>query len=140
MGVSVTIEDASGARATMPLTLVPFSASGPGPHRSVTQAPTLAIFGETDFVSSTGYGGTLAECISDDPCHVTATVTVGKTTIAHTGSEFIGAHELGYVNFQLTKQGQSLLAHASGHQLGAHITLSGGGATASADVALIPFR
>ena len=71
---------------------------------------------------------------------MTATVTVGKTTIAHTGSEFIGAHELGYVNFQLTKQGQSMLAHASGHQLGAHITLSGGGATASADVALIPFR
>ena len=140
MGVSVTINDKSGASATMPLTLVPFSASGSGPHRSVTQASTLAIIGETDFVSSTGYGGTLAECISDDPCHVTATVTVGKTTIAHSGSEFIGAHELGYVNFQLTKQGQSMLAHASGHQLGAHLTLGGGGATASADVALIPFR
>jgi arylsulfotransferase ASST len=140
MGVSVTIEDASGARATMPLTLVAFSASGSGPHRSVTQGRTLAIFGETDFVSSSGYGGTLAECISDDPCHVTARVTVGRTTIAHTGSEFIGAHELGYVNFQLTKRGQSMLAHAPGHQLGAHITLTGGGATASADVALIPFR
>jgi Arylsulfotransferase (ASST) len=140
IGVSVTVQDVSGTSASTSMTLVPFSASGAGPHRSVTQSKALAIFGETDFVSSSGYGGTLAECISDDPCHVRATVTVGKATAAHTGSEFIGAHELGYVNFSVSKQGQSLLAHASGHQLGAHIMLTGGGATASADVALIPFR
>ena len=32
-----------------------------------------------------------------------------------------------------------MIAHARGHQLGAHVTISGDGATAGADVALIPF-
>jgi Arylsulfotransferase (ASST) len=140
MSVSVTVRDASGASVSTSLTMIPFSASGPGPHRSVTQSKTIAIFGETDFVSSSGSGGILAECLSDDPCHVRATIGVGKTTIAHTGSEFVGSKELGYVNFQLTSQGKSMIAHASGHQLGAHVTITGGGGTASAEVALIPFR
>jgi hypothetical protein len=33
-----------------------------------------------------------------------------------------------------------MLAHAGGHQLGVHITLTGGGQTSSGDIALIPFR
>jgi Arylsulfotransferase (ASST) len=140
LAVSVTIADISGLSDTTSMTLVPFSASGSGPHRAVTQSTTLGIVGETDFVSSTGSGGILAQCLSDSPCHVQATVTVGKTTIAHTGSEFVGAKELGYVNFQLTGQGRSMIAHAPGHQLGAHVTITGGGEIASADVALIPFR
>jgi hypothetical protein len=67
-------------------------------------------------------------------------VTVGSTTIAQTGPEYIGAHEFGYVNIQLTSEGRSMLAHAPGHQLGAHVAITGGGETSSADVALIPFR
>ena len=67
-------------------------------------------------------------------------MTVGQTTIAHTGNEFIGAHEFGYVSIQLTSAGRAMLAHASGHQLGVHVTLTGGGQTSSGDIALIPFR
>ena len=41
--------------------------------------------------------------------------------------------------FTLTPAGRAMLAHASGNQLGAHITLTNGSATASADVALAAF-
>jgi Arylsulfotransferase (ASST) len=140
MSVSVTVQDESGTSVSASLTMIPFSASGAGPHRGVTQSKTIAIFGETDFVSSSGSGGILAECLSDDPCRVQATIAVGRTTIARTGSEFVGSKELGYVSFQLSSQGKSMIARASGHQLGAHVTIIGGGATAAADVALIPFR
>jgi hypothetical protein len=140
LGVSVGLQDVAGPSATTSMTLVAYSASGSGPHRSVANAKTLAIVGESDFVSSTGFGGILAECAGSTPCHVKTTVTVGRTTIATTGSEFIGAKELGYVSFQLSGPGKSMIAHARGHQLGARVTIAGGGATASADVALIPFR
>jgi Arylsulfotransferase (ASST) len=140
LSAAVSLQDVGGPSATTSMTLVAFSVSGSGPHRSVSNAMTLAIVGETDFVSSTGFGGILAECASNTPCHVKATVTVGRTTIATTGSEFVGANELGYVSFQLSGQGKSMIAHARGHQLGAHVTIAGDGATASADVALIPFR
>jgi hypothetical protein len=139
LGVSVTVQDAAGPRASTSMTLIPFSASGAGPHRSVNQGKEVAIVGATDFVSSTGSGGILTSCLTTAPCHVRATVTVGKNTIAHTGSEFVAGNELGYVNFQLTTQGKSMLAHAAGHQLGAHVTITGSGSAASADLALIPF-
>ncbi|MGZ4331703.1 MAG: hypothetical protein ACXVXL_27335, partial [Solirubrobacteraceae bacterium] len=85
-------------------------------------------------------GGIPATCSTDASCQVQATVTVGRTTIAHTGPEFIGAHEFGYVSIQLTSAGKSMLAHAGGHQLGVHVTVTGGGQTSSGDIALIPFR
>jgi Arylsulfotransferase (ASST) len=140
LAVSVNLQDVGGPSAATAMTLVAFSVRGPGPHLSVSNTNTLAIVGETEFVSSTGSGRILAECATATPCHVTATVSVGKTTIATTGSEFIGANELGYVGFQLSGRGKSMIAHARGHQLGAHVTITGDGATASADVALIPFR
>ncbi len=141
LGVSVNLQDVGGPGATKSMTIVAFSASGSGPHRSVSNATTLAIVGETDFVSSKGVGGILAECAGNAPCHVKTTVAVGKTTVATTGSEFIGAHELAYLSFQLSAQGKSMIARAGGHQLGAHVAITGAdGATASGDVALIPFR
>jgi hypothetical protein len=50
------------------------------------------------------------------------------------------AHEFGFVNVELTSQGMSMLAHAAGHQLGAHVTITGDGQTSGAEIALIPFR
>jgi hypothetical protein len=41
--------------------------------------------------------------------------------------------------FSLTSQGRSMLAHARGHQLGAHVTLAEAATTASGDIALVPF-
>ncbi len=122
------------------ITLVPFSTSGTAPARSASQAPSLQILGLTDFVSSGGVGGILAECLASSPCHTKTTLSVGKTVIASTGSELLGARSVGYLIFSLTSAGRSMLAHVHGNQLGAAVTISDGGATARGQVALVGFR
>ena len=139
LAVQVSARDSSGTTANTPLNLVPFYTSGPGPHRSLTNSSTLKIIGVTHFVSRGWVGGILAGCAGGTPCHVTATLSVGSTVIAQTGSEFLGANELGYLFFTLTLAGHAMLASAPGNQLGAHITLAAGALTASADVALVSF-
>jgi hypothetical protein len=138
--VQATIQDSSGARTSTALNLVPFATSGAGPHRSLSPSSTLQLVGTTDFVNSGGVGGVLARCqAAVSPCSAAATVSVGRTVIARTGREFLGAGDLGYVIFSLTPSGRSLLAHAPGNQLGAQVSISGGGATASGQIALVGF-
>lgn len=138
--VAVTVKDASGARASVRLQLIPFYTGGPGPHRSLSSSRTLRIVGLTDFVSNGWVGGILSGCVSSRPCHVTTTLSVGRTVIAHTGSEFLGANELGYLIFTLTPAGHALLAHAAGNQLAAHLVVQAGTAKTSANIALVQFR
>ena len=137
--VTVSARDASGATATTTINLVAFYTSGSGPHRDVANSSTLKIIGVTHFVSRGWTGGILAGCVSNTPCGASATVSVGKTVIARTGTEFLGADELGYLIFTLTRQGHDILTHAPGNQLGAHVTISSGSVTATADVALVAF-
>ena len=129
LGVTVTVQDVGGPGVTSSVTLVPYSASGSVAQRIVTRSKAFGTVGSSGFVSPSGFGGILAECFMDASCPVRATVTVGRTTIAQTRTEFIGAHELGYVNIQLTSQGKSMLAHARGHQLGVRATLTRAGST-----------
>ncbi len=139
--VTVTVKDTSSkVQVSAPIDLVSFSTSGAGPHRSLTQAQQLSLVGGSDFVNSHGTGGLLAAChAAVAPCSVKATVTVGRTVIATTGSERLGAGELGYVIFSLTAAGRSMLAHAAGNQLGVQVSLTGGGQTASGQLALAGF-
>jgi hypothetical protein len=140
LAVTMTARDASGTSASVGMSLVPFSTSGSGPTRAASQASSLQFVGLTDFVSSaSGVGGILAGCFTTAPCHVTTTIASGNTTIAKTGSEFIGAGELGYLSFTLTSAGRSMLAHAPGNQLPAHVTITSGSTTATADLALAGF-
>ena len=69
-----------------------------------------------------------------------ASVSAGGATVASTGYEYIGANQLGYVYFTLSAAGQSALDHAAGNQLGATMSLSGVGSTATASVALVGFH
>jgi hypothetical protein len=124
LAVNVKVQDVTGTKALVKLALVPFTMSGRGPHRSATPAPPLRIVGATEFVSSRGTGGVLAACGSTATCSVTTVVSVGRTVIARTGRELIGADELGYLVFSLTARGRTLLAHARGNQLGARVTLT----------------
>jgi hypothetical protein len=71
---------------------------------------------------------------------VRTTLSVGRTVIATTGSELLGARDVGYLIFSLTASGRSMLAHAAGNQLGAAVTISDGGATARGQIALVGFR
>ena len=122
------------------ITLIPFSTSGAAPARSASQSPSLQLVGLTDFVSSGGVGGILAECLATTPCHTRTTVSVGNTVIATTGSELLGARDVGYLIFSLTSAGKSMLEHARGNQLGAQVKISDGAASASGAVSLVQFR
>jgi len=138
--VHMTGQDVSKLSFSRYITLVPFSTSGAGPARTASQSGGLQILGLTDFVSSGGVGGILAECLSTSPCHTRTSISVGKTVIASTGSELLGARSVGYLIFSLNSAGRSLLDHAGGNQLGAAVTISDGGATAHGQVALVRFH
>jgi Arylsulfotransferase (ASST) len=140
LSVNISARDSSGTTASTTINLAPFYTTGRGPRRSITNSPTVRIIGVTHFVSNGWVGGILAGCVGGTPCHVKTTLYAGRTSIARTGSEFLGANELGYLLFTLTPQGHLMLAHAPGNQLGAHVTVSEGNSTAGADVALVAFR
>jgi Arylsulfotransferase (ASST) len=122
------------------ITLIPFSTRGSAPARKASQGASLQFVGLTDFVSSNGVGGILAECLASTPCHTRTTVSVGRTVIATTGPELLGSRDVGYLIFSLTSAGRSMLARARGNQLGAQVSISDGPASASGQVALVRFR
>jgi hypothetical protein len=138
--VTVTVKDSSGVWSSRSVNLVAYSSRGRGPQRSVSSSPALSLTGTTDFVNTHGIGGILAACHQPvSPCSVRANLSVGSTVIARTGAENIGAGDLSYVIFSLTSAGRSLLAHASGNQLGVQASLTSGAQTATAHLALIGF-
>ena len=137
--VTVTIRDSAGTNASAPMTLIGFTTTGRGPARSATQGTALRVVGLQDFVAGGGYGGILAECVGAGPCQATATLSAGRTVLARTGSEFMGANELSYLSFRLTPQARSLLSSASGGMLGAHLKLTETGDAATANIALVRF-
>ena len=136
---TVASRDASGMKRHLDLVVRAFRHQRGGAKRTLTESATLQLIGATDFVSAKGTGGLLVACYTTTPCHVNATVNVGSTTIATGRNEFIGAEDLGYVIFALTPSGRSMLAHARGNQLGATVSVSGAGATASGQIALVRF-
>jgi hypothetical protein len=141
LSVRITVQDSSTAHpATAALELVAFSAGGVGPHRVYTQTSQLRFLSGTDFVSSTGVGAVLAECLRASPCHVRTTLTAAGATIATTGGEYIGADQVGYLYFTLGSAGRAVLARAAGNQLPVHVSITGAGPAASAELALVGFR
>jgi hypothetical protein len=135
--LEVTARGTSGISTTTYLTAFPYSTSGSGPKRKVSQSPSVQVANTTSFVSSSGAGAILAACYAAVPCGLKATLSVGNTVIATTSSQHVGVAELGNVNFQLNSAGQSMLSAASGNQLAAHLKLTDGGATASGQIVLV---
>ncbi len=136
LSAQVSIRDSSGVAAGTSVDLIPFSTRGRTPPSHATRSGPFQVVGPIDFVNSHGVGGILAGCRSTALCDVATTVSVGRTAIARTGREFLGAGEFGYLFFTLTSAGRTMLARAPGNQLSAQVTLAGGGATASAQLAL----
>jgi hypothetical protein len=137
--IQVSIRDSSGATASTSMTLIPFSISGPSPPSGASKPAVAQVARTLAFVSPTGRGVLLTACHAGSACHVRASISVGGQVIAATGPEHVGAHELGQVFFQLTQSGRSLLAGASGNQLGADVELTDGSARASAQVDLVRY-
>jgi hypothetical protein len=138
--VQVTVRDTTGPAATTKLNLIPFSTRGQSPAHSASPDPVIRAVGFSDFVYAHGPGGILAACGAASACGISATLTVGRTTIASTRPELIGGRELGYVLFSLSSRGRQLLTHAPGNQLAANLTLRSGVDVARARVTLIQFR
>jgi hypothetical protein len=137
--VQVSIHDIGGSSATVPLTLIPFSTSGHDPVRSLRQAPPIQILGATDFAPTRGFGGILASCSSPTPCHIAATITLGRTILAKTATEMVGGEEAGYVFFSMRPRGRTLLAHASSNQLRVGLSLTAGTSVARGTISLVRF-
>ena len=137
--VEVGLRDTGGSKATLRLSLVGFSTSGPGPVRSLRQSPPVQFLGATDFVPARGLGGILASCSSPAPCHIAATITVDGLTLARTGTETIGGKEAGYVFFPISAHGRRMLVRAPGNHLQASVALSAGASVARGTIALVAF-
>jgi hypothetical protein len=125
LAVNVTVRSATtGVRVTRSLTLSSFTTSNPSPARSAGQSSQLRLIGTAEFVSHGWVGGILAECIGATPCQATTTLVAGRTTIAKTKPETLGAGELGYLSFSLTRAGHMLLAKTKTNQLGVTATVT----------------
>lgn len=140
LAVRVTLRDTTGSSASSALNLIPFTTSGKGPSRRLTQSQAIRIVGVTDFVFAHGAGGILAACVGVVPCRIGAKLSVGRTTLATTKPELVGGNELGYVLFSPTPQGRALLVRAAGNQLGVRVQLTYGTAVASGQIALVQFK
>jgi hypothetical protein len=124
LAVNVRVRSTSGRSATRKLTLSSFTTSNPGPVRSGGQSSQLRLIGTMEFVSHGWVGGILAECMATTPCQATTTLRAGRTTVAATKSQTLGAGELGYLSFTLTSAGHKLLAKTRSNQLGVTATVT----------------
>jgi Rv2525c-like, glycoside hydrolase-like domain len=137
--VQITAREAGGSTVKASLNLVPFATGRAGPARSLTSSPLVAAVGVTDFVFAHGSGGILAGCTAVYACRISATLSIGRVTVAATAPELVAGDELGYVFFSLTPQGRAMLARAPGNQLGASLLLRFGTSVARARIALVQF-
>ncbi|MGZ4350043.1 MAG: DUF1906 domain-containing protein, partial [Solirubrobacteraceae bacterium] len=124
LAVTVTVRSTSGAKVMRKLSLSSFTTRNPSPTRSGAQASQLKLIGTTEFVSHGWVGGILAACVGSAPCQATVTLMAGRTRLAKTSLQTIGAGELGYLSFSLTSAGHRLLAKTTSNQLGATATVT----------------
>ncbi|MBV9192929.1 MAG: DUF1906 domain-containing protein [Solirubrobacterales bacterium] len=144
--VLASVRDAtSGKSASATITVIPFGGGKRPALAHGAQAPTVRFVGLSDYVNG-GVGGILAGCRGVPVCNVTTTLSAGRTVIARTGTEQIGANELGYLIFTLTPQGRALLTRASGNSVLVRAVLSMnaasaiGAASATATISLVRYR
>jgi len=136
--VTVTVTGPTGLKATRPLSLVAFTATGKAPARRTWASSAVQILGKTNFVSNGWVGGILAACKTSAPCVAATTVTRSGIPIATSRPQKLGAGEVGYLTFRMTAHGHALLRASKGNQFGARVSVrsvtpsSTGGATATA--------
>ena len=133
--VTVTLTSSSGARATRPLTLIPYSISGKAPSRRSWPSAAVQILAETSFVSNAWTGGILVVCKSSTPCAATTRVTLGGAALAQPRTQTLGAGEIGYLTYQLSAKAHKLLREKVGNQLGARVTVTTAASSSTGGVA-----
>jgi hypothetical protein len=120
---TATLTDAGGTHVSVPLILTAYKTSGSAPTRSSDPLKTLRVYGRTAFVVGR-VGGVLAACTGPVPCQVTTTINGPfGSTLAQSGVETLGANQLGYLYFTLSKQADKLLDSTPGNQLPIQVTM-----------------
>jgi hypothetical protein len=101
----------------------------------------VTIYGHSAFVPAAGgLAGLPVGCHTAGPCHISLTITAGRTVLARTGAEPVGAGNTGIVYFTLTPRGRSLLASAHGGRLAVTVEAAdASGATATVGLNLNSF-
>gem|GEM_PF-115863 len=144
-----TVAD-NGFETTIPVhTALPFfqvqalNAAGQTLGTSSVQhvGPHLALYGRSAFVNGAGTGAIPAGCLSPKPCHIATTLSVGRTRIATTGPESVGAGGGGLLYFRLNTTGWQMLRRARGGQLRATVSArDASGLTSTVNLSLILFN
>ena len=109
---------------------------------SAGSTPThVMTFGRSAFVSlANGTAGLPAGCYTGSTCHLATTITAGRTTLAHTGAEAVGANGAGLLFFKLDGTGLRMLQRARGSTLAVRVTVrDGSGASATSALNLVGF-
>jgi Rv2525c-like, glycoside hydrolase-like domain len=140
LAVTVALSGSGFPTISANLALVPFTTTGRGPSRSLTDSPSLPLIGSTVFAYRGRSAALFAGCLGTTPCPVVATIRSGRTVVAQSATETLGIDAFGYIGFTLTPQGRALLLGSRKNQLGARVTLSDGTATTTGQIALVSYR
>jgi hypothetical protein len=108
---------------------------------TVASPAHLQLFGRSSFVGQKSGVGTIpVGCYLTTACHIVATLSSGRTTVARTTTQGISAGGTGLLYYRLTTQGSRLLARARGARLPALVTLrDASGKVAVGNLTMIPF-
>jgi hypothetical protein len=142
------VQTAGGVTRLSVKTAAPYyevQALGPGNEvlgisPAVALPPHLMVYGKSAFVPAggRGLGGVPVGCYTGNGCAVTTTITAGRTVVARTGAEPVGADSASVLFFRLTPRGSALLAR---NHLPVKITVRDtlSGQSATVPLTLIPF-
>jgi hypothetical protein len=139
LSVKIQGQDSSGHSANRQMKLIQFTTRGTGPPRTASTSQTIQLLGGTDFATGNGQGAILAVCYATVRCNVRGGLSAGGTKIASIAPRALGANEVGYIPFQLTARGTTMLSAAQGNQLGVQVRLSDGSNVATGQIALVRY-
>ena len=109
-----------------------------------TSAPTatpasVAIFGNSAFVPSSGTGGVPVACLNAPSCHVEAAIYEGRKRLTHTAVETI-PRSGGIVRFALNPHQHKLVSAAANHRFPVTVTVTTStGVKATQPLNLVPY-
>jgi hypothetical protein len=108
---------------------------------AVARPPKLMVFGKTAFVPGVprAMGALPVGCYTGNPCAVSTTITSGRTVIAKTGSELVGAIGTSLAYFRLTAQGTRLLTRARKLHVQVSVHDADSGQTTTLPLTLVAF-
>jgi hypothetical protein len=110
---------------------------------AVAMPSHLVVYGKSAFVPGAprALGAVPVGCYTGNRCAVTTTIKAGRTVIARTGAEPVGADGASVLFFRLTRRGTALLLRARGNRLPVRVTVRdvASGQTASVPLSLIAF-